>query len=201
MTRGRFISDTDLLSQIQTDDEQALLALMKRYDKDLFRYMRSKTGSIEASEEAVQDIFISLWHNRYAIVINDSFAPYLFKAAKNKTIDFYMAGSKKTAHFETLLPDYEHLLSPSPENEVIETELKDWLTAEVDKMPDNIRNVFKLSRLEQLPVKEIAGRLALSEQTVKNNLSIALKRLQIRLKRMETFPLFLIIVRIMLHLN
>ncbi|MBB6112423.1 RNA polymerase sigma-70 factor (ECF subfamily) [Mucilaginibacter lappiensis] len=199
MMRGRFISDTDLLTRLQDDDEQALLALMQRYDKALFRYILSKTNSLEASEEAVQDIFISLWHNRYAVAIDDTLSPYLFKAAKNKTIDFYLAGNKKLAHFETLLPDYEHMVSPSPENEVIEAELEDWLSSEVDKMPDNVRNVFKLSRVEQLPVKEIAGRLALSEQTVKNNLTIALKRLQLRLKRMESFPVFLIVVKILLH--
>ena len=200
MINGRFISDVDLLSQIQSDDEQALLVLMQRYDKGLFRYIKSKTNSIEAAEEAVQDIFISFWHNRYTVIITDSISPYLFKAAKNKVIDYYIANSKKAPRFETLLSDYEHLTTPSPENTIIETELKDWLIEEVDKMPDNVKNVFRLSRMEQLPVKEIAGKLSLSEQTVKNNLTIALKRLQVRFKRLESVPILFIAARILFHL-
>lgn len=199
MTSGRFISDVDLLSQIQSDDEQALLVLMQKYDSSLFRYIRSKTNSLENAEEAVQDIFISLWNNRHAIVITDSLSPYLFRSAKYKVIDFYIANSKNITRYEVLSADYDHLTIPSAENVVIEAELTDWLAGEVNKMPDNIRKVFRLSRIEQLPVKEIAGKLSLSEQTVKNNLSIALKRLHSRLQRMESISLLLIVFKIIIH--
>jgi RNA polymerase sigma-70 factor (ECF subfamily) len=199
MINGRFISDVDLLSQIQSDEEQALLVLMQKYDRSLFRYIRSKTNSLESAEEAVQDIFISLWNNRHTIVINDSFSPYLFKSAKHKVVDFYIANSKNLARHDTLLPEYDHLTVPSAENMIIDSELNDWLSGEVNKMPDNVRNVFRLSRIEQLPIKEIADKLSLSEQTVKNNLSIALKRLHARLQRMESISLLLVILKICLR--
>lgn len=199
MINGRFISDVDLLSQIQSDDEQALLVLMQKYDRSLFRYIRSKTNSLESAEEAVQDIFISLWNNRHSIVINDSLSPYLFKSAKHKVIDFYIANSKSITCHDILLPEYDHLTVPSAENLIIDLELNDWLSGEVNKMPDNIRNVFRLSRIEQLPVKEIASKLSLSEQTVKNNLSIALKRLHARLQRMESISMLLVAFKIFFY--
>ncbi|WPU92805.1 sigma-70 family RNA polymerase sigma factor [Mucilaginibacter sabulilitoris] len=199
MINGRFISDVDLLSQIQSDDEQALLVLMQKYDRSLFRYIRSKTNSLESAEEAVQDIFISLWNNRHSIVINDSLSPYLFKSAKHKVIDFYIANSKNITCHDILLPEYDHLTVPSAENLIIDLELNDWLSGEVNKMPDNIRNVFRLSRIEQLPVKEIASKLSLSEQTVKNNLSIALKRLHARLQRMESISMLLVAFKIFFY--
>jgi RNA polymerase sigma-70 factor (ECF subfamily) len=86
---------------------------------------------------------------------------------------------------------------PSAENLIIDAELKDWLLVEVNKMPGNIQSVFRLSRIEHLPVKEIAGKLSLSEQTVKNNLSIALKRLHARLQQMESISLLLVIFKML----
>ncbi|MDN3547301.1 RNA polymerase sigma factor [Mucilaginibacter aquaedulcis] len=201
MINGRFISDVDLLSQIQSDEEQALLMLMQKYDRSLFRYIRSKTNSLESAEEAVQDIFISLWNNRHTIVIHDSLSPYLFKSAKHKVVDFYIANSKNITHQDVLLPEYNHLTVPSAESEIIDSELNDWLSGEINKMPVNIRNVFRLSRIEHLPVKEIADKLSLSEQTVKNNLTIALKRLHARLQRMESISLLLMILKICLRLK
>lgn len=196
MINGRFISDVDLLSQIQSDDQQALLVLMQKYDRSLFRYIRSKTNSLESAEEAVQDIFISLWNNRHTIVINDTLSPYLFKSAKHKVVDFYIANNKHITHQDILLPEYNHLTVPSAENMIIDSELNDWLSGEINKMPVNVQNVFRLSRIEHLPIKEIANKLSLSEQTVKNNLSIALKRLHARLQRMETISLLLMILKI-----
>lgn len=195
MINGRFISDIDLLSQIQSDDEQALLALMQKYDRSLFRYIRSKTNSIESAEEAVQDIFISLWNHRHNIYIQDTLYPYLFKSAKHKVVDFYIASSKNIARHEVLLQEYDHPAVPSAEHRVIDSELNEWLSGEVSKMPDNIQNVFRLSRIEQLPVKEIASKLSLSEQTVKNNLSMALKRLYGRLQRMESISLLFVVLK------
>jgi RNA polymerase sigma factor (sigma-70 family) len=199
MRNGRFISDVDLLSQIRANDQQALLLLMKKYDSKLLRYIHSKTNALETAEEAVQDIFISLWNNSSQIVITESLSPYLYKAAKYKVIDYYTANSKKIIHAEALLPEYEHRAEPSAEDGVITAELNDWLTEEVDKMPDGLSKVFKLSRLEHLPVKEVAMQLSLSEQTVKNNLSIAVKRLHHRFKRVENMGMLLALAKLLYY--
>jgi DNA-directed RNA polymerase specialized sigma24 family protein len=58
-------------------------------------------------------------------------------------------------------------------------------------MPDTMRKSFELSRKENLSVKEIAEQMELSEQTVKNNLSMALQRLRLKLNDNYMFPLLL----------
>lgn len=170
---------------------------MKKYDRKLLRYIYSKTNALETAEEAVQDIFISLWNNSKQIVIIETLSPYLYKAAKFKVLDYYTANSKKIIHAEALLPEYKHQAEPSAENVVITEELNNWLTEEVDKMPDSLSKVFKLSRLEHLPVKEVALQLSLSEQTVKNNLSIAVKRLHHRFKRVENIGLLFVLAKLL----
>ena len=197
--KNRLLPDADLLGQMQADDQKALLFLMKKYDRDLFRYIYRKTRSAGNAQEAVQDIFISLWNNRYIISITDSFSPYLYKAAKNKVIDFYITSSKEIMNYEASLPEYDHQFAPSPDQGIVTTQLEAWFSQEIDKMPETLKNVFQLSRQEQLPIKDIAQKLSLSEQTVKNNLSLAVKRLKIRFNRMEGTSLLLIVVNALLY--
>lgn len=193
--KNRLTPDTDLLSQMQANDQKGLLLLMKKYDRHLFRYIYGKTRSAENAQEAVQDIFISLWNNRYAISIVDSLSPYLYKAAKHKVIDFYITSSREIMHYEASLPEYNQEFAPSPDEGMLTIQLETWFSQEVDKMPDTLKNVFRLSRHDQLPIKDIAQKLSLSEQTVKNNLTLAVKRLQVRFKRMEGITLLLMAVK------
>jgi RNA polymerase sigma-70 factor (ECF subfamily) len=81
------------------------------------------------------------------------------------------------------------------ENHVIANELRQELMEEVEKMPDTTKTVFRMSRIEQKSVKEIAITLQLSEQTVKNNISIALKQLR---KRMVSNKLSLLLFFILI---
>lgn len=187
--------DTKLLSQMQANNQKALLSLMRKYDQTLFRYINTRINSPENAQEAVQDIFITLWNNRYGVNITDTLSPYLYKAAKNKVVDYYMAANREIVNYEALLPEYDAEVAPAADESILATELQDWFSSEVDKMPESIKNVFTLSRHEQLPVKDIAARLSLSEQTVKNNLTIALKRLQIRFNRMESISLLIVVLK------
>jgi len=187
--------DTSMLSQMQANNQKALLFLMKKYDQMLFRYINARINSPENAQEAVQDIFITLWNNRYGINITDTLSPYLYKAAKNKVVDYYLAANREIVNYEALLPEYDAEVAPAADESIMATELQDWFSNEVEKMPESIKNVFTLSRHEQLPVKDIAARLSLSEQTVKNNLTIALKRLQMRFNRMESISLLLVVLK------
>lgn len=190
--------DTKLLSQMQANNQKALLSLMRKYDRRLFRYINSRINSPENSQEAVQDIFITLWNNRYGVNITDTLSPYLYKAAKHKVVDYYITASRQIVNYEALLPEYEQEVAPAADEQLMALELQEWFSSEIDKMPEGIKNVFTLSRHEQLPVKDIAVRLSLSEQTVKNNLTIALKRLQMRFNRMESISLLLIVCKSLL---
>ncbi|GAA4321198.1 RNA polymerase sigma-70 factor [Mucilaginibacter gynuensis] len=180
---------------MQADDQKALLLLMKKYDRALFRYIYSRINSAENAKEAVQDIFITLWNNRYSIQINDTISPYLYKAAKYKVVDFYTAANREIINYEALLPEYQYDAAPAADQDIVASELEDWFSSEINKLPESVKNVFKLSRLEQLTIKDIARRLSLSEQTVKNNLTIALKHLHVRFNRIVSISFILIALK------
>jgi len=57
-------------------------------------------------------------------------------------------------------------------------ELSEFIESEIRRLPTRMQEVFRLSREDDLSISDIAHRLNLSEQTVKNQLTEALKRLR-----------------------
>ena len=129
----------------------------------------------ESSKDIVQNIFVNLWISRKEIVIENTLAPYLNTAARNRVISFYKTNSANVAR-DNLFQQQQ--IQYSIENELEATELEVFFKEEIEKMPDTMRKAFKLSRQEDKSIREIAMELCLSEQTIKNNISQALERLR-----------------------
>jgi RNA polymerase sigma-70 factor (ECF subfamily) len=71
------------------------------------------------------------------------------------------------------------------ENKLFEKELRERLDEAINQLPPRTREVFCMSRFEHLNAKEIAERLNLSEQTVKNQLTTALSKLRVLLGKVS----------------
>ena len=65
---------------------------------------------------------------------------------------------------------------------VEEKDLHEQINEIVSRLPEKCRVIYKLSREEYLPHKEIAARLHISIKTVENQLTLALRRLRVSLK-------------------
>ncbi|MFC3198282.1 RNA polymerase sigma factor [Parapedobacter deserti] len=177
------LSDVDLLSLMQDDNEEAFSVLMDRYADVLFRFVSRRIKSISDTEDILQEIFVSLWKNRHRISIKDSFYPYLFKSAKYESIDWLVSHKNRIANEHMLMLSLAPgNMTRSAEEELLAKELEEMLEMEVNKMPDTMKSVFFLSRKKNLSIKEIALQLSVSEQTVKNNISLALNRLRLKIK-------------------
>jgi RNA polymerase sigma-70 factor (ECF subfamily) len=70
-------------------------------------------------------------------------------------------------------------------------EMHNELLEEIEKLSSTTGTVFRMSRLEQKSIGEIAEELHLSEQTVKNNLSIALQHLRGKILRGKLVVVFI----------
>lgn len=68
---------------------------------------------------------------------------------------------------------------------------------QLGKLPHTQGKVVELSRLDNMSIRDIASLLSLSEQTVKNNLTLGLKALRKLLAEQSTFFLFLFYNKIM----
>ncbi|HKB44959.1 MAG TPA: sigma-70 family RNA polymerase sigma factor [Chitinophagaceae bacterium] len=187
------LPDDELLRMIQIDDQQAFSIIVYRYNVRLYKIVQSRVRMEDDAKDIVQEIFISLWNNRHQIQ-SAALYPYLSKSAFYAIIDWQLLNKKNISRYQLLLEKDEPFVF-AIENQVMANELRQELLAEVDKMPDTTRTVFRMSRIDQKSVKEIALVLDLSEQTVKNNISMALKQLR---KRMVNNNLSLLLFCILL---
>ncbi|MDB5029372.1 sigma-70 family RNA polymerase sigma factor [Mucilaginibacter sp.] len=191
----RSLTDEELLRRIQMDDQQAFSVIVYRYNIRLYKIVQSRVRMEDDAKDIIQEIFISLWNNRHQIQ-SATLYPYLSKSAFYAIIDWQILHKKNISRHHLLLEKDEPSVFPI-ENQVIANELRQELMEEVEKMPDTTRTVFRMSRIDQKSVKEIAVVLNLSEQTVKNNISIALKQLR---KRMVSNNLSLLLFCVLIKI-
>lgn len=176
-------SDSELFEELKKDNKMAFSILFDRYSDILFRFIQKRIESIPDVEDIIQEVFISMWNRRSKIEVSDSIYPYLFKAAKYEMIDWLIKSEKRNRHLDYLeINKDQYLIGTTSEDELIAKELARLLENEMSRMPDTMRSVFRLSRSEDMSIKDIANQLSLSEQTVKNNVSMALNRLKFKLK-------------------
>ena len=173
------LPDEELLKRIQLDDQQAFSVIVYRYNLRLYRIVQNRVRMEDDAKDIIQEIFISLWNNRHQIQTTALY-PYLSRSAFYAVIDWQLLHKKNLSRYHLLLENEEPAVF-SIENQVIADELRQELLEEVEKMPDTTKAVFRMSRIDQKSVKEIATVLHLSEQTVKNNISVALKQLRRRM--------------------
>ncbi len=178
------LSDKDLFYLVKESNTQAFSVLFDRYGHILLNFIFKRIGSVTDSEDILQDVFASFWNRRDKIEVEDSIYPYLFKAAKYEVIDWMTQDQKRITHFERLVFPLEHepVGASNSDEKLMVKELAFLLDNEIAKMPTTMRSAFNLSRVEGLSIKEIAFRLSISEQTVKNNISLALSRLKLKTK-------------------
>lgn len=168
-------SDLELINAIRRDDHVAFESLYDRYWKALYIKACKSVDDVEA-KDMVQEVMLSLWNRRHAASFkkDQDVASYLYVALKYRVISYY-------AFSRTEIKKAEHFMIPTvwnPEHMLESKEFKMQLDAVVEKMPGRMQLIFRMSRDDQISISEIAFQLNLSEQTVKNQLTSALKRLR-----------------------
>jgi|SRR5690606_24815807 len=177
------VSDIQLLAHIREDNRLAFTELVNRYSPVLFRFVYKRTSCIEDTQDILQNVFASLWKRRMSVNVADSLYPYLFKAAKYEVIDWTVKKQKIIERSALLIETHASLsFMHSGEDDLMAKELAQLIEQEVEEMPSTMKNVFTLSRHHALSIKDIALQLSLSEQTVKNNISLAINRLCMKFK-------------------
>lgn len=162
-----------LLRQIREGNQTAFKGLFDMYFTPLCRFIYYQTNNREVSEELTLDIFTYLWDNRSTFEIKLSMKAYLFQAARNRAIN-WLRQQRTIVPIDAI--DHSDL---STDVSAIETEeLYELIRAAVLALPDRCREVFNLSRNDNLTNKEIAEQLGISVKTVEAQITTALKRIR-----------------------
>ena len=188
------LTDRELVAASREGNDEAFRALFDKYWDDLYVIASRRVASPEDIKDLLQEVFLSLWKNISTIVIIDSLGGYLYTALRNKIINYY---EKRESDLHAMLN--RPFIPSAAENlawaNLKTTELRKLIEAEILKLPPQMKQVFQLSREEQLTNQEIAELLSLAPQTVKNQLHRALERIRLGLKNAnpDISPILLLI--------
>ncbi|MGY4385094.1 RNA polymerase sigma factor (sigma-70 family) [Pedobacter sp. UYP24] len=174
-------TDQELFQAIQSGDEFAFQCLFSRHWEVLYKSIFKLLSDEDQTKDVVQNAFIEIWVKRETLVVGSSILPYLVSVAKNEVISLFRKKKICLAGEEILIGNLHKVTHP--DEQIIARELQQKIDHELVNMPFNMRKCFVLSRYEDKSIRHIAHELTLSEQTVKNNISEALRRLR---KRLET---------------
>ncbi|WP_069660265.1 RNA polymerase sigma factor [Arcticibacter eurypsychrophilus] len=185
------LSDKDLLLSLSLGDEQAFKTLFDRYWKSLFSFVHRFTKSESETKDILQDVFMYLWNNKNTIYANDSLLPYLKVVARNNVMTAFRKDKIRLEGVDLLTRTIQNFAAS--DDQLLFKEAKKTVDTELLKMHFNMRSCFQLSRFEDKSIREIAKELQLSEQTVRNNISEALRRLRIRVYHSSSLNLYLLL--------
>lgn len=176
------ISDKKLVSAIRKGDHLAFDQMFQKYGPTLFSFVVSIIKEEAETEELVQDIFLKIWEKRKELQPELSFKSYLFTIALNAAKKYYRKKLLNDKYKQELAIELSR--DTTQDLSVLEYQnLLDYIDTIINKLPVARREIFILSKKDGLKNSEIAQKLNISEQTVKNQLVTALKFLKAEAKK------------------
>lgn len=145
-----------------------------------YRYVREKA----TAEDLVQEVFGKLWENRNTIDRATSVKPWLYAATRHQAIDYLRNSRQREVMLDDSpagrsLDDLVDRLIVSEQEEAFDFRLlTECVEACVERLPEQCRKVYRLSRQTDRTNKEIADSLGISVKAVEKHITRALTEIR-----------------------
>jgi len=173
----KLISDHSLAESIKNSNQGVFELVFNYYYSGLVVYADQIIKNTVISEDIVQSVFMKLWETRETIEIR-SFRSYFMQCVKNRCIDHFRSQQVKN-RFDNRISDADLLVME--EDLWTKNELSELIEQAIEELPPRCREIFWMSRYENLKIAEIAEKLDISKRTVETQISKALKTLRFKL--------------------
>lgn len=150
----------------------------------LFQVSLKKTGVEEDAYDIVQELFIEIWEDKRDLLAKCADRSFLISVLYNKIFLYFRKKGMQLRHhedFRKFILVKDPVILPASElsdAEAAQHSIWQVIRHEIGNMPEKMKEIFLLSSFEGYTIEEIADKLSLSRQTVKNQLSHARKRLR-----------------------
>lgn len=182
------VSDFELLELLKKNNKSAFDLIYTRYWQKLYLSAYSLLSNQGAAEDIVQEIMVSLWVRRDTLSI-DNLNAYLYQSTRFQVFKFIrdnkLVVQSPLEHVDLTVPN-------TAETTIEMEELNQVLLNAVNQLPQKCKDIFLLRKFEDMSIREISERLALSPKTVENQLTIAFKKIKVYLEtnsKEELLPL------------
>lgn len=189
------LADDVLLRFLKKSDEKAFEAIFNRYWEKIFLSAYKKLRSKEVAEDLTQNLFTALWDNRDRYQIDHLFR-YLSVGIKNRVINHIDAELVKSNQRQAIYAGTGE--ENSADQKAILHDLQAAINEALLHLPEKTRTIFKLSRFEKYPVRDIAQQLGLTEKAVEYHITQSNKILGLHLKEFLVFSVIMVVMTVSL---
>lgn len=180
MSRCRTMSDAELTDLLKSGDHAAFTEIYERYFGVLYLHALKMLKNEDEVEDILHELFTNLWLKANELTLQPTLSAYLYRATKNRVIDVFRSSRIRSSYLESLQTIID-AGSENTEEAILANELAGRIAKEVARLPEKMREVFELSRKNQLSHKEIAEQLNISDKTVKKQINNAIKELRLKI--------------------
>ena len=174
------ICDELLFDSIKAGDRNSFTEIYNRYNRQLFTHIFKILKDEEQSWDVLQNVFTTLWKNSSKIQIRVSLKSYLYRMARNFTINEIQKNKNQEKHIESFAKFLDQQQCQIA-NTINFNELSKCVNYELLNMGPRMREIFIKCRLENISYREVALIMGITENTVKTVLHRATKELRRKL--------------------
>jgi len=183
-----------LVQRLAKNDVQAFNELYNLYSRRIFGFAYGFLRSKEEAEGIVQEVFVKIWETRNNLRSDLSFSWFLFTIARNLILN-------KLQHHQYEMRYQKDFLAETSgddnntEEQVFYRDMSDHINNLIMELPPKRKEIFLLSRFEGLSYQEISEKLNISVKTVEVQISLALKYIRARIKKIT--PVILLFINLL----
>jgi RNA polymerase sigma-70 factor (ECF subfamily) len=174
------LTDTELTNLLKEGNSLAYTEIFERYTEVLLRHAFRFLSVQDEANDVVQDVFLLLWQKRETIVFQTSLSAYLYAAVRNRIFDM-VSHQKVVSRYAESISNFMEQDYNITDYQVREKILAAIIEKEIEALPEKMRQIFLLSRKEQLSYKEIAEQLNITDQTARQQVYNAVKKLKLKI--------------------
>jgi len=192
---ARTLEEGDLIRAAQRGEREAFEELVRRYDQDVLRLALQITRRPEDAHDLYQEAFLKVYRNLDRFRFECSFYTWLYRVVTNVCLDHLRRRSSRP---EDQAPEPQHLATPAdedffdrqahpapesnPERALLGKELGHRIALAMERLSARERMVFELKHFQGLRLRVIGEMLGTTEETVKNSLFRATRKLRSNLE-------------------
>jgi RNA polymerase sigma-70 factor, ECF subfamily len=169
------LTDEELFRRmVAHDDVKAFEVLFHRHYNALCKYVFTIMQCKFTTEEVVSDVLLKIWHQRHALQIQSNVKSYMLAAVRNLSIDYIRRRSRRrTVGEEAIHPDRPTDFHSSLDM-IVGQEAIQIVENAIDRLPNQGKTIFRLSRETGMKYREIADHLGLSIKTIETHMTRSL---------------------------
>ncbi len=184
-------ADEVLMERFRKGDARAFERLLERHEKAVYNFIFRLVRDRELAHDLLQETFLRVVKNAKGYSPKAKFTTWLYTIARNQGIDA-LRRAKHRRH-----PSLDQAQGPDPDGRTLmdklpgnsddgfertdASEIRVRVEAAIDRLSDEQREVFVMREFQQMPFKDIAGVVGVSENTIKSRMRYALENLRLDL--------------------